>query len=150
MANASWFMDCAVKGGGTPAGIGKVIAEQILACDGKDRPEWTKGKTPKEIEAIVTQAVCEASEATIFIKEYMDKERSKGRDFDEIYSEVQPYLDYVSRPIDDELKDQGAQFNPAGQRVVPPTFEDEAVRKEARKASAPHRRLADWPMVPRI
>lgn len=32
----------------------------------------------------------------------MDTERTKGRKFDDIYAEVQPYLERISRPLDDQ------------------------------------------------
>mmetsp|Transcript_17729 Transcript_17729/g.31018 ORF Transcript_17729/g.31018 Transcript_17729/m.31018 type:complete len:149 (+) Transcript_17729:57-503(+) len=143
--NATWFMDAAAMGGGTPAGTAKVITQSLAALTEDQKPKWMKGKSEKEINDIVTQSICEAVEASYVVKDYMDKERSKGRDFDEIYGEVQPYLDYVSRPLD-EIGAQAPQPDFDEPRI--PDFEEQAARREVKKASAPHRSLRAWPEPP--
>ncbi|CAE8609589.1 unnamed protein product [Polarella glacialis] len=156
MPPATWFMDAAARGGGTPAGTAKVITQGIMAQQAIQRPDWTKGKAEKEICEIVAQSICEAVEASFVVKDYVDAERAKGRDFDEIYSEVQPYLDYVSRPIDEDDNQEIAEVpmaaaaaaSPARRDAPPPSFGEEAARREARKAAAPHRNLRAYPAPP--
>ncbi|CAE7709854.1 unnamed protein product [Symbiodinium pilosum] len=82
------FMDAAAQGGGTPAGTAKVITNGLMAQPEEVRPPWTKGRSEAEICEIVTQSICEAVEASYVVKDYMDAERAKGRNFDDIYSEV--------------------------------------------------------------
>lgn len=149
------------QGGGTPAGTAKVITQSLVALPPDQKPAWMEGKTEKEIRELVTEAICEAVEASYVVKDYIDSERAKGRDFDDIYSEVQPYLDYVSRPIGQEQPEDGAPRaaspgaqgsrdgslgRSGGQR--PPNPEEEAARREARRKAAPHRNLRAWPEQP--
>eukprot|EP00434_Breviolum_minutum_P003213 symbB.v1.2.002827.t1/scaffold144.1/size299099/5 len=127
-SNATWFMDAAAQGGGTPAGTGKVITQGLFAQPEDVRPAWMKGRSQAEVCEIVTRSICEAVEASYVVKEYLDQERSKGRKFDDIYTEVQPYLERISRPLDDaaaaELVDP--RFNEGTT-----TFQEEAARREA-------------------
>eukprot|EP00913_Durusdinium_trenchii_P014548 g13647.t1 len=99
----------------------------------------------EEVCEIVTRSICEAVEASYVVKEYLDQERSKGRKFDDIYTEVQPYLERVSRPLDDTT---AAELVGAQRDVT--TFQEEAARREARRQAAPHRNLTAWPAAPRL
>eukprot|EP00931_Biecheleriopsis_adriatica_P121374 TRINITY_DN96454_c0_g1_i1.p1 TRINITY_DN96454_c0_g1~~TRINITY_DN96454_c0_g1_i1.p1 ORF type:complete len:174 (+),score=38.35 TRINITY_DN96454_c0_g1_i1:59-523(+) len=151
--NPTWFMDAASMGGGTPAGTAKVITQSLMSQPEDVQPAWMKGRTEKEVCEIVTQSICEAVEASYVVKDYMDAERAKGRDFDEIYSEVQPYLEYVSRPLDETgIPDGAADMFPGAGRggAAPPNFMDSVARREAKRATAPHRNLQAWPKAPRI
>ncbi|CAE7037087.1 unnamed protein product [Symbiodinium natans] len=141
------FMDAAAQGGGTPAGTAKVITNGLMAQPEDVRPPWTKGRSEAEICEVVTQSICEAVEASYVVKDYMDAERAKGRNFDDIYSEVQPYLEYVSRPLDDV---SASELVEARFREGPPTFQEQAARREAKRAAAPHRNLMAWPAAPRL
>mmetsp|Transcript_10452 Transcript_10452/g.12662 ORF Transcript_10452/g.12662 Transcript_10452/m.12662 type:complete len:121 (-) Transcript_10452:59-421(-) len=111
------------------------------------RPGWMKGRTQAEVCEIVTRSICEAVEASYVVKEYLDQERAKGRKFDDIYTEVQPYLERISRPLDDQT---------AAELVDPrfaegtTTFQEEAARREARRSTAPHRNLTAWPAEPQL
>ncbi|OLQ00665.1 hypothetical protein AK812_SmicGene16670 [Symbiodinium microadriaticum] len=58
-SNATWFMDAAAQGGGTPAGTAKVITNGLMAQPEDVRPPWTKGRSEAEICEIVTQSICD-------------------------------------------------------------------------------------------
>ncbi|CAJ1345024.1 unnamed protein product [Effrenium voratum] len=154
-SNATWFMDAAAQGGGTPAGTAKVITQGLMAQPEEVRPAWMKGRTEAEVCEIVTRSICEAVEASYVVKDYIDSERTKGRIFDDIYGEVQPYLEYVSRPLDESnvvdfvdprFSEGPPTFQAGNRRWVPnpgvsgpPRFR--SAEFEAKKASAPHRNL---------
>lgn len=149
-----WFMDALAQGGGTPAGAAKIISQNLIALREVERPPWMNGKTEKEIIDTVTRCICEAVEASYVVKDYVDEERSKDRDFDEIYSEVQPYLDHVSRPLTGESNDFEEAGLPSFQKNFSPDTQEgrtptqQAARSAAKKANAPHRNLRNWPAAP--
>eukprot|EP00930_Biecheleria_cincta_P066960 TRINITY_DN53312_c0_g1_i1.p1 TRINITY_DN53312_c0_g1~~TRINITY_DN53312_c0_g1_i1.p1 ORF type:complete len:155 (-),score=43.30 TRINITY_DN53312_c0_g1_i1:11-475(-) len=152
MPSATWFMDAAAEGGGTASGTAKVITRSLMAIKEDQRPIWMSAKTEKEVCEIVTQSIVEAVEASYVVKDYLDAERSKGREFDDIYGEVKPYLDYVSRPLDETGMqpadpDGDRQFGHA-HRTGGMNFAEQAARREAKKLAAPHRALQDWPAAP--
>lgn len=110
------------------------------------RPAWMDGMAKPKMEEVLTKVIIDAIEASQTVGRYFDTERAKGREFDDIFAEVKPYLDHVSRPIDKDMRD--GIYAPATEEfrgsVADPGVEVKAAYKELAKQPAPHRTLATW------
>jgi len=101
-------MDALAVSDGTIGGVAQVLTEKLPRMPPEYMPEWMKDKTKKELHQIITRAVAEAYEASVTLSEYVNREREKGRPFDEIYEEVKPYVDRAGQPFDEAyLEDPG-------------------------------------------
>jgi len=138
-----WFMDAAALGGWTARGTAKVLQERLLALPDEQRPTWMVGLTTPKLEELLTKVIVDAVEASQVVQEYMDSEREKGREFEEIYADVKPYLDRVSRPIEEDLKDGTLNTSTDDlMGIAEIELEAKAAAKEKKSARAPHRNLA--------
>mmetsp|Transcript_23233 Transcript_23233/g.59164 ORF Transcript_23233/g.59164 Transcript_23233/m.59164 type:complete len:340 (+) Transcript_23233:132-1151(+) len=147
------FMDVAALGGWTARGTARVLQDRIAAVPADQRPAWMQGMSPQKMEELLTKVICDAVEASQIVQDYMDSERAKGRDFEEIYSEVKPYIDRVSRPINEDMKNgtydptstEEATFMAAAGGADPEAqIHAEAVAREHARQTAPHRTVGAW------
>jgi hypothetical protein len=94
-----WFRDALSRSDGTVGGVSKVLAEQLPLLPEDEVPEWIRDTPQGELVEIISKVVSEAYTETMAMETHMRKEREKGRPFEEIYGEVKPYIDFISRPI---------------------------------------------------
>jgi len=94
-----WFRDALSSSDGTVGGLSKVLAEQLPLLPEGDVPEWIRDTPQPELTEIISKVVSEAYLGTMAVETHMRTEREKGRPYTEIYGEVKPYIDFVSRPI---------------------------------------------------
>mmetsp|Transcript_164233 Transcript_164233/g.526708 ORF Transcript_164233/g.526708 Transcript_164233/m.526708 type:complete len:340 (+) Transcript_164233:73-1092(+) len=150
---STWFMDAAALGGWTARGTARVLQDRFEALPADQRPAWMQGLSPQKMEELLTKVIVDSVEASQIVQDYMDSERAKGRDFEEIYSEVKPYLDRVSRPIDEDMTDgtydpsftEEAPFvGDVGRAYAEVQIHAQAAAREHAKQSAPHRNLGAW------
>lgn len=98
-------MDACALGGWTARGAAKVLQDRLSALPPDHRPSWMDGLNAQRMEEIITMVIVDAVEASQVVQEYMETEQGlKGRDFDEVYTEVKPYIDRVSRPLDEDMR----------------------------------------------
>lgn len=135
-------MDAAALGGWTARGTAKVLKDRLQGLSADQRPPWMDGMTSQKLEELLTKVIVDAVEASQIVQEYMDTERAKGRDFEEIYSDVKPYLDRVSRPIEEDLKEGTLHAAEDLIGMAELELENKAARVEKEHARAPHRNLA--------
>lgn len=135
-------MDAAALGGWTARGTAKVLMDRLQGMPADSRPGWMDGLSSQKLEELLTKVIVDAVEASQVVQEYMDTEREKGRDFDDIYADVKPYLDRVSRPIEEDMKD-GTLDTKAEELlgVAQQELGSKAAAKDRRQQRAPHRNL---------
>eukprot|EP00445_Apocalathium_hangoei_P040482 CAMPEP_0203967668 /NCGR_PEP_ID=MMETSP0359-20131031/96561_1 /ASSEMBLY_ACC=CAM_ASM_000338 /TAXON_ID=268821 /ORGANISM="Scrippsiella Hangoei, Strain SHTV-5" /LENGTH=339 /DNA_ID=CAMNT_0050905585 /DNA_START=103 /DNA_END=1122 /DNA_ORIENTATION=- len=147
------FMDAAALGGWTARGTARVLQDRFAALPADQRPAWMQGLSPQKMEELLTKVIVDSVEASQIVQDYMDSERAKGRDFEEIYSEVKPYLDRVSRPIDEDMTDgtydpsftEEAPFvGDVGRAYAEVQIHAQAAAREHARQTAPHQNLAAW------
>jgi len=146
---SSWMMDALAMSDGTVAGLAKVLAEQIPNLPPEAVPEKFRKLSKREILEEMTEAVEDAYICSNVIKEHLDAEVAKGRDIQDVYEEVKPYIDHRRRKfaVDEEDEDL---FDLPGQkktRDADPSYT--AALMQARRSCAPHRRLRELPTDPR-
>jgi len=147
---SSWFLDAAALGGWTARGTARVLQDRLLTLPQNQRPRWLEGLSEYNVEELLTQVIADAADNAAVIEEYMLAEREKGRDFDEVYDSVQPFIAQISRPLSEEVKDGSyhrpalpealASFSAASTSKIGRSFE--AQLRESNLQSAPHRLLA--------
>jgi len=136
-------MDAAALGGWTARGTAKVLMDRLVALQPDQRPAWMEGLTTQKLEDLLTKVIVDSVEASQVVQEYMDTERVKGRDFDDIYADVKPYLDRVSRPIEEDMKDGTLdQATEDLMNAAETELEAKVAAREKRHHRAPHRNLA--------
>merc|ERR1719382_1304345 len=87
-SGSTWFMDAAALGGWTARGTSKVLQDKLRTLPADQCPAWMEGLPPHKVEEVLTRAIAEAVEVSQTIQTYMDVERAKGRDFEEIYESI--------------------------------------------------------------
>jgi len=146
-------MDVAALGGWTARGTARVLQDRIAAMPTDQRPTGIESLSPQRMEELLTKVIVHVVEATQLVQDYMDSERAKGRDFEEIYLEVKPYLERVSRPIEEDMRDgayhpyftEEAPFVGVAGRADPEVqIYAQADAREHARQTAPHRHLAAW------
>mmetsp|Transcript_164222 Transcript_164222/g.526668 ORF Transcript_164222/g.526668 Transcript_164222/m.526668 type:complete len:341 (+) Transcript_164222:138-1160(+) len=150
---STWFMDAAALGGWTARGTARVLQDRFAALPADQRQAWMESLSPQRMEELLTKVIVDVVEAAQLVQDYMDSERAKGRDFEEIYLEVKPYIERVSRPISEDMRDgtydptstEEAPFMAAAGGADPEAqIHAEAVAREHARQTAPHQNLAAW------
>mmetsp|Transcript_17536 Transcript_17536/g.39753 ORF Transcript_17536/g.39753 Transcript_17536/m.39753 type:complete len:358 (-) Transcript_17536:96-1169(-) len=100
--SATWFVEALAHSDGTLGGVATVLADRLPKMPHEQIPRWVKTKNKKELVEELTQALIETYECMSKVNKYVEEERAKGRDFEEVYAEVKPYIDEVSRPMHPE------------------------------------------------
>merc|ERR1740129_1146572 len=131
---STWFMDAAALGDWTSGGTARVLQDRLRALPADQRPAWMAGLAPSKVEEVLAKTIAEAVDASNTIQAHMDTERAKGRDFDEIYDEIKPYMDHASTPLGLEVGEDGAPTGTADRTAA-------EAQAPARDRAPPHLNL---------
>jgi len=141
-----WFLDIAAEGGWDAKGIGKLVADRSKRLPKESRPDWMAAMTDSRIEEVITLAIADVLQGASVLSDYIEEQRAKGRDIDDIYDEVKPYFDTLARPIEEDLVD--GQYNSNCVSIKDRSEELQnmaAMQKAMKEAFFPHKHLANWP-----
>mmetsp|Transcript_97113 Transcript_97113/g.270209 ORF Transcript_97113/g.270209 Transcript_97113/m.270209 type:complete len:353 (+) Transcript_97113:69-1127(+) len=98
MEGPMWLLDAIALTDGTVGGVAELLARLLPKLPKRQQPNWIKNKTKKELKQALVRIISEAYTSCGVMQDYMVRQQEKGDDMEDIWYNVEPFMEEMSRP----------------------------------------------------